>query len=139
MITKPSTKKVWRPVCPTEIRSTEEPEFVTLHVSGPLTAREMIAGVKKFYPELKGRAVLWDLSQGDMRRKTVEDFATLATTVAALPDSHLPRRTACYAKDHATFARFCTYMTHALHAAIPVEYCAFSDLGRARNWLTSPH
>ena len=115
----------------------EEPDILSIHVRGSLTGQDMITVVRTSYPRLQGRAVLWNLAHGDMLQLEDEDFDRLTHAVAALPDTHLPRRTACFAPNPASFVRFCTYMTHALKAEIPVQYCTFSDLCRAQEWLRS--
>ncbi len=104
-------------------------------VAGTVDAAGLIEFMRREYPQLKVKRVLWDLRQADQSKLSETDLLTIAIGVRKLLPPEDDRKTAYVVGTTHAYTQMWQYITDAVKANVQAEYSVFMDEPAAIKWL----
>lgn len=118
------------------VRTQFSNDLAVFTVEGLLSAAEIVAAIKEFYPSSVKKHVLWDLTRADMSGITSMQFREVAFTVRRyLPEDRVCGRTAFVSVSEIDFGLSRMYTIYAEDEGVPAQYEVFHNKEDALKWL----
>ena len=114
-----------------------EGNLLIVTVSGDLTADEVIAVVKEYYPTNQVKDVIWDLTNGTMKSISFAGFHEMAITTKMVVSFGARKngRTVFVGTTDEDYSVNKMYTVMAEVTGVPISYKVFRTIDEARNWM----
>jgi hypothetical protein len=116
---------------------TTSESLLILSVTGKLSADEVIAIVREYYPNGIVKNVIWDLTSGSLLSISNEGFRAIAKAAKESVEGGFRQggKTAYVGLADVEFGLLRMYSAIAEMANVPVQYHVFKTMEGARNWI----
>jgi predicted metal-dependent TIM-barrel fold hydrolase len=116
---------------------TTEGSLLIATVSGDLTAEEVMAVIKEYYPNRIVKDVIWDLTHCSLKSLPKTDFQIIArvSKESVARGAREGGKTAFVVNSTVDYALMRMYSSIAEATDVPVKYSMYRTLEEARKWL----
>jgi hypothetical protein len=112
-----------------------EEDLTIFKVVGELFVDEILEYSSKYYSENPTKFVIWDATEGTVRKINPDEFRGIANKIKALAHKRAGGKTAFVSKSDIDFGLSRMYEVYTESEEIPIKYRVFRNIEDAIKWV----